>query len=78
MLISAIMIIKDEHRSIAAAPYCMKYLVDAIRKGRTRLGFTAFRALIYYIDACAHRLSTAIRGPTRGMPPTVLIHKFVA
>ena len=52
---SAINVIHDEHRSLAAVLHGMLYLVRAIRDGRAVADFQLFGAMVYYIDAFPER-----------------------
>lgn len=56
MLNSALTIIQDEHRSLAAVIHALKYLVREIREKGMKPDFKLLWAMIYYIDAFPEKL----------------------
>ena len=52
----AIRILRDEHRSISAVLQCLQQLTRLAQDPSIKPDFTAFRAMIYYIDAFPERL----------------------
>lgn len=56
MLNTALTIIQDEHRSIAAVVHALKYLVREMREKRMKPDFKLLWAMIYYIEAFPERL----------------------
>jgi hemerythrin-like domain-containing protein len=56
MLNSALTIIQDEHRSLAAVVHGLKYLIREIREKGAQPDFKLFWAMIYYIDAFPEKL----------------------
>ncbi len=53
---TAIRILRDEHRSIAAVLHALQHLAKVVRDSGTRPRFDVFRAMIHYIDAFPERL----------------------
>ena len=56
MLNSAIAILHDEHRSLAAIVHGLKYLIREVREKGRSPDFKLIWAMIYYIDAFPERL----------------------
>ena len=56
MLNSALAVIHDEHRSLAAVVHALKYVIRECREKATRPDFKLLWAMIYYIDAFPERL----------------------
>jgi hemerythrin-like domain-containing protein len=56
MLNTALTIIQDEHRSMAAVVHALKYLVREMRERRLKPDFKLLWAMIYYIEAFPERL----------------------
>jgi hemerythrin-like domain-containing protein len=52
----ALLIIIDEHSSIAAVLHGMEYLVKEIGVHGKKIDFRVFRAMLYYLDTFAERL----------------------
>jgi hemerythrin-like domain-containing protein len=53
---TAVNVIRDEHRSIAAVLHGLQYLVNEVRKGKRKPDFTVLRAMVHYIDAFPEKL----------------------
>jgi hemerythrin-like domain-containing protein len=53
---TALNIIRDEHRSIAAVLHGMKELVFRIRERGTKIDPKVFRAMLYYLDTFTERM----------------------
>ena len=56
MLNSALAIIGDEHRSLAAVVHGLRYLVDEINQGNSKPDFRLLRAMIFYLDEFPEKL----------------------
>jgi len=56
MLNSALAILHDEHRSLAAIVHGLKYLIREVREKGAEPDFKLLWAMIYYIDAFPERL----------------------
>lgn len=56
MLNSALAILHDEHRSLAAIVHGLKYLIREVRENNNQPDFKLMWAMIYYIDAFPERL----------------------
>lgn len=56
MLNSALAILHDEHRSLAAIVHGLKYLIREVREKDAEPDFKLLWAMIYYIDAFPERL----------------------
>jgi hemerythrin-like domain-containing protein len=54
--VQASRIIRDEHRSLAAALQGMPYLAGKLRDDRVKPDFEPLDAMVYYIDACPERI----------------------
>ena len=52
----ALMIIRNEHRSIGAVLHGMQYLVSEIRTRRSKIDARVFSAMLYYLDAFPERV----------------------
>jgi len=52
----ALMIIRDEHRSISAILHGMGYLVQGIRARRKKVDPRVFHAMLYYLDTFSERV----------------------
>ena len=52
----ALMIIRDEHRSISAILHGMEYLVQGIRARRKKVDPRVFHAMLYYLDTFSERV----------------------
>jgi hemerythrin-like domain-containing protein len=55
-VVSALNIIKDEHRSIAAVLHGMQELVRQIRVRGAKIDPRVFRAMLYYLDTFSERM----------------------
>jgi hemerythrin-like domain-containing protein len=55
-VVSALNIIKDEHRSIAAVLHGMQELVRRIRERGEKIDPRVFRAMLYYLDTFTERM----------------------
>ena len=53
---SALNIIRNEHRSLAAILQALRALVERIRDGSSRPDFDGLRTMLYYVDAFSSRL----------------------
>ena len=53
---TALNIIRDEHRSIAAVLHGMQHLVREIRERGARIDVKVFRAMLYYLDTFTERM----------------------
>ena len=53
---TAVNVIRDEHRSLAAVLHGLGYLVDEVRKGRRKPDFQVLRAMVHYIDPFPEKL----------------------
>ena len=53
---TALNIIRDEHRSIAAVLHGMQHLVRRIRERGTKIDPKVFRAMLYYLDTFTERM----------------------
>ncbi|HUX26171.1 MAG TPA: hemerythrin domain-containing protein [Burkholderiales bacterium] len=53
---SALNIIRNEHRSLAAILHALRALVEGIRDGSSRSDFDGLRTMLYYLDAFSSRL----------------------
>jgi len=53
---TALNIIRDEHRSIAAVLHGMQHLVREIRERGARIDAKVFRAMLYYLDTFTERM----------------------
>ncbi|HEY6239460.1 MAG TPA: hemerythrin domain-containing protein [Burkholderiales bacterium] len=53
---SALNVIRDEHRSIAAVLHGMQHLMREIRERKTKIDPKVFRAMLYYLDTFSERL----------------------
>ena len=53
---TALNVILDEHRSLAAVLHGLKYLVDQVRDGRRKPAFEVLRAMVHYIDVFPDQL----------------------
>lgn len=53
---TALDIIRDEHRSIAAVLHGMQHLVREIRERRAKIDPKVFRAMLYYLDTFSERM----------------------
>jgi len=53
---SAVDVIHDEHRTLAAVLHGLQYLIEEVRQGRRKPDFKVLRAMLYYIDAFPERL----------------------
>jgi len=53
---TALNIIRDEHRSLAAVLHGLRYLVREVRDGRRKPDFGVLRAMVHYIDAFPEKL----------------------
>lgn len=56
MLNSALAIIRDEHRSLAAVVHGLRYLVHEIHQGNSKPDFLLLRAMIFYLDEFPEKL----------------------
>jgi hemerythrin-like domain-containing protein len=53
---TALNVIRDEHRSLAAVLHGLRYLVGEVREGRRKPDFTVLRAMVHYIDTFPEKL----------------------
>ena len=53
---TALNVIRDEHRTLAAVLHGLRYLVEEVREGRCRPDFTVLRAMVHYIDTFPEKL----------------------
>src|SRR5262245_2202881 len=53
---TALNIIRDEHRSIAAILHGMQHLVRQIRERKAKIDTRVFRAMLYYLDTFSERM----------------------
>jgi hemerythrin-like domain-containing protein len=53
---TALNVIRDEHRSLAAVLHGLRYLVDEVREGRRKPDFQVLRAMVHYIDMFPEKL----------------------
>ena len=53
---TALNIIRDEHRSIAAVLHGMQHLVRRMRERGTKVDPKVFRAMLYYLDTFTERM----------------------
>ena len=53
---TALNVIRDEHRALAAVLHGLRYLVEEVREGRCRPDFAVLRAMVHYIDTFPEKL----------------------
>ena len=53
---TALNVIRDEHRSLAAVLHGLRYLVQEVREGRSKPDFVVLRAMVHYIDTFPEKL----------------------
>ena len=53
---TALNVIRDEHRSLAAVLHGLRYLVEEVREGRCKPDFAVLRAMVHYIDTFPEKL----------------------
>lgn len=53
---TALNVIRDEHRTLAAVLHGLRYLVEEVREGRFRPDFDVLRAMVHYIDTFPEKL----------------------
>ena len=53
---TALNVIRDEHRTLAAVLHGLRYLVEEVREGRGKPDFAVLRAMVHYIDTFPEKL----------------------